>query len=147
MKAMMEIVLVGLTLTFGVGCDGALQPEPGRVTAALSSPGGTSDDVIVDGRIITGESSKEVKPTRSAIGSYVVASGDEVVVINDLAVEGDGPGVVRDCSASATACKASCTLTGTGTCTSTSHSATCTLTYHCGDDNLCETEHTVSCVD
>jgi len=147
MKAIMKLVWVGMVMTLGAGCDGMVAEEPGVTLGALST-GTSTDDVIVDGGIVTGENPWVKRKPRPAVfgDGYVVTSGGDVEVINDFATEDDGPGVVRDCSASATKCNASCTLTGEGTCTSTTHSASCTLVYPCGDA-VCETTTTASCVD
>lgn len=140
-------LVLGMAVS-GAACDGADVEAPASITAAL----GSADDVVVDGKVITGENPRSAARSPSKRGadsapadSYITSKGDgPTVVFNDFATEGDGPGVVRDCTATASECNASCSVVGEGTCDAGATSVTCSITYPCGD-NICETSHTQHC--
>lgn len=137
-------LLLGFASSAVSACDGMMVEEPATVSSALAA----ADDVIVDGKIITGPSftgsasrrtGKVVAPAdhEPADGYITSSGGGRTTVFNDYATEDNGPGVVKDCSAKATDCNVQCTVVGQGTCSSGSTSVECSLIYPCGE-NMCE---------
>lgn len=126
-----------LTASAFTACDAVTHSEGLAIAESA-----LSDDVIVDGRIITAEnyvtprpvSAKVVAaPSRDPKNGFIATSGDgEVTVFNDFATEDRGPGVVKDCDAAASDCNISCEVVGDGLCESTTNWVSCTLYFDCG---------------